>query len=96
MAARTSQAAHGLAVALLLTSTVWCKTPGLNIRTKNGFRIEGQRKQQMLQLAHLCDLSKYTVTREMVIGQLFSYCGLHAGMVGHGRFRGSEASAARN
>jgi hypothetical protein len=67
IAARTSQAAHGMAVALILTSTVWSKTPKLNIRTKNGLRLEEQRNQQMQPLAHLYDLSKYTATREIVI-----------------------------
>jgi hypothetical protein len=68
IAASRSQGARAMAVALLLTSTVCAKTPELNIRTKNGLlRIEEQRKQQMLQLANLYDLSKYTITSEIVI-----------------------------
>jgi len=50
-----------------VASAVSAETPKLNIRTKNGLPMEEQRKQQMERLAKHYDLSKYTITRDIVI-----------------------------
>jgi hypothetical protein len=50
-----------------LASALSAETPKLNIRTKNGFPAEEQRKQQMERLARQYDLSKYTITRDIII-----------------------------
>ncbi len=54
------------AVALMATR-VEAQTPKLNIKTKHGFPMEEQRKEQMERLAKQYDLKKYTVTRDIVI-----------------------------
>jgi len=54
-------------VILLLASALLAETPKLNIRTKNGLPGEEQRKQQMERLARQYDLSKYTITRHIII-----------------------------
>ena len=54
-------------VIALLASALSAETPKLNIRTKNGFPGEEQRKQQMERLARQYDLSKYTITRDIII-----------------------------
>jgi hypothetical protein len=56
-----------LAVMVLLASELYAQTPALNIRTKNGSVAEERRKQQMERLARQYDLSKYTITRDIVI-----------------------------
>ncbi len=43
------------------------ETPKLNIKTKHGFPMEEQRKQQMERLAREYDLKKYTITRDIII-----------------------------
>ncbi len=43
------------------------QTPKLNIKTKHGYPIEEQRKEQMERLAKQYDLKKYTVTRDILI-----------------------------
>jgi hypothetical protein len=59
--------ALSLAAALLLASLVAAETPKLNIRTKNGLPLEEQGKQQLERLAKQYDLSKYTITRDILI-----------------------------
>ena len=57
-------------VVTLLTLCVWplpAETPKLKIKTKNGSPAEEQRKQQMERLAKEYDLSKYTITRDIMI-----------------------------
>jgi hypothetical protein len=54
-------------VIALLASALSAETPKLNIRTKNGLPAEEQRKQQMERLARQYDLSKYTITRDIII-----------------------------
>jgi len=51
----------------LVASALMAQTPKLNIRTKHGLPVEEQRKDQMLRLAKQYDLSKYTITRDIVI-----------------------------
>lgn len=53
--------------AIIAASTVVAETPKLNIQTKNHLPAEEHRKEQMLRLAHEYDLSKYTITRDIVI-----------------------------
>jgi hypothetical protein len=52
---------------VLVASALLAETPKLNIRTRNGLAQEEQRKQQMERLAEHYDLSKYTITRDIVI-----------------------------
>jgi len=54
-------------VIALLASALAAETPKLNIRTKNRLPAEEQRKQQMERLAGQYDLSKYTITRDIII-----------------------------
>jgi hypothetical protein len=54
-------------VIALMASALLAETPKLNIRTKNGLPGEEQRKQQMERLARQFDLSKYTITRDIII-----------------------------
>lgn len=56
--------AASLAVA---AAPVLAETPKLNIKTKHGFPLEEQRKQQMERLAKQYDLKKYTITRDILI-----------------------------
>ena len=51
----------------LLRTRVEAQTPKLNIKTKHGFPMEEQRKEQMERLAKQYDLKKYTVTRDIMI-----------------------------
>jgi hypothetical protein len=57
----------GPIVLALLASALLAETPKLNIRTKNGLPGEQQRKEQMERLARQYDLSKYTITRDIII-----------------------------
>jgi hypothetical protein len=63
---QTTRALTPVAIALL-ASALSAETPKLNIRTKNGSPAEEQRKQQMERLARQDDLSKYTITRDIII-----------------------------
>jgi hypothetical protein len=54
-------------VIAVLASALLAETPKLNIRTKNHLPAEEQRKQQMERLARQYDLSKYTITRDIII-----------------------------
>jgi hypothetical protein len=54
-------------VVALVASALWAETPKLNIRTRNGLPAEEHRKQQMERLARQYDLSKYTITRDIII-----------------------------
>jgi hypothetical protein len=54
-------------VIAILACALWAETPKLNIRTKHGLPAEEQRKQQMERLARQYDLSKYTITRDIII-----------------------------
>jgi hypothetical protein len=51
----------------LCASAFAAETPKLNIKTKHGFPGEEQRKEQMERLAKQYDLSKYTITRDIMI-----------------------------
>jgi hypothetical protein len=53
--------------AALSASLASAQTPKLNIKTKHGFSMEEQRKEQMERLAKKYDLKKYTVTRDILI-----------------------------
>jgi hypothetical protein len=54
-------------VIALLTPALLADSPKLNIRTKNHLPAEEERKQQMDRLAGQYDLSKYTITRDVII-----------------------------
>jgi hypothetical protein len=56
-----------LATIALLATRMEAQTPKLNIKTKHGYPMEEQRKEQMERLAKEYDLKKYTVTRDIVI-----------------------------
>jgi hypothetical protein len=56
-----------IAAAALAGSLASAQTPKLNIKTKHGFPMEEQRKEQMERLAKKYDLKKYTVTRDILI-----------------------------
>jgi hypothetical protein len=56
-----------LAVIALLATRLEAQTPKLSIKTKHGFPMEEQRKEQMERLAKQYDLKKYTITRDIVI-----------------------------
>jgi hypothetical protein len=56
-----------IATIALAAARAEAQTPKLNIKTKHGFPIEEQRKEQMERLAKKYDLKKYTVTRDIVI-----------------------------
>jgi hypothetical protein len=56
-----------VATMALLAARAEAQTPKLNIKTKHGFPMEEQRKEQMERLARQYDLKKYTITREIVI-----------------------------
>jgi hypothetical protein len=51
----------------LLAARVEGQTPKLNIKTKHGYPMEEQRKEQMERLAKQYDLKKYTVSRDILI-----------------------------
>src|SRR5882757_5308087 len=55
------------ATMVLLVARAEAQTPKLNIKTKHGFSMEEQRKEQMEHLARQYDLKKYTITRDIVI-----------------------------
>jgi len=54
---------------LLMCVCVFGKTPKLNITTKNWSAGEQKRKAQIQRLADQHDLTKYTITRDIVIDQ---------------------------
>lgn len=54
---------------LLLSIGVSAKTPKLNITLKHESPAEQKRKEQIERLAEQYDLSKYTITRDIVIDQ---------------------------
>jgi hypothetical protein len=56
-----------LAGVLLLASLVVAETPKLKIRTESGLPLEEQGKQQLERLAKQYDLSKFTITRDILI-----------------------------
>jgi hypothetical protein len=57
-----------LPLILLVAATMaLAQTPRLNIKTRHGFPMEEQRKQQMERLAKQYDLKKYTLTRDLII-----------------------------
>src|SRR5437588_11133618 len=64
---RDVKAAATVAIVGLSAVPLFAETPKLNIKTKHGFPMEEQRKQQMERLAKQYDLKKYTITRDMVI-----------------------------
>src|SRR6266849_6142031 len=55
------------ATMVLLVARAEAQTPKLNIKTKHGFPLEEQRKEQMERLARQYDLKKYTITRDIMI-----------------------------
>ncbi len=55
------------ATMVLLVARAEAQIPKLNIKTKHGFPMEEQRKEQMERLARQYDLKKYTITRDIVI-----------------------------
>ena len=55
------------ATMVLLVARAEAQTPKLNIKTKHGFPMEEQRKEQMERLARQYELKKYTITRDIVI-----------------------------
>ena len=56
-------------LALIAAATVPAKTPNLNIKLEHNSEGEQKRKQQIERLAAQYDLSKYTITRDIVIDQ---------------------------
>jgi hypothetical protein len=56
-----------IAILGLVSLPALAETPRLNIKTKHGFPMEEQRKEQMERLAKEYDLKKYTITRDIVI-----------------------------
>jgi hypothetical protein len=56
-----------IAAAMLAASLASAQTPKLNIKTKHGFPMEEQRKEQMERLAKQYDLKKFTITRDILI-----------------------------
>ena len=56
-----------VAAAVFASSLASAQTPKLNIKTKHGYPIEEQRKEQMERLAKQYDLKKYTVMRDILI-----------------------------
>jgi hypothetical protein len=56
-----------IAAVVLGSLPAQAQTPKLNIKTKHGFPMEEQRKQQMEHLAKQYDLKKYTITRDILI-----------------------------
>jgi hypothetical protein len=56
-----------IAAMALVAARAGAQTPKLNIKTKHGFPMEEQRKEQMERLAKQYDLKKYTVTRDILI-----------------------------
>jgi hypothetical protein len=56
-----------MAAAAFASSCASAQTPKLNIQTKHGYPMEGQRKEQMERLAKQYDLKKYTITRDILI-----------------------------
>lgn len=69
MKAQSSRGQALAGVALLLWAPVFlaAETPKLHIRTKHNLPIEQLRKEQMERLAKQYDLSKYTITRDIMI-----------------------------
>ena len=56
-----------IAAAAFASSLASAQTPKLNIKTKHGYPMEEQRKEQMERLAKQYDLKKYTVSRDILI-----------------------------
>ncbi len=56
-----------VAAAAFASSLASAQTPKLNIKTKHGYPMEEQRKEQMERLAKQYDLKKYTVMRDILI-----------------------------
>ena len=56
-----------VAAAAFASSLASAQTPKLNIKTKHGYLMEEQRKEQMERLAKQYDLKKYTVMRDILI-----------------------------
>ena len=51
----------------LVSARAEAQTPRLNIRTRHGIPVEEQRKEQMERLAGQYDLTKFTITRDILI-----------------------------
>src|SRR6059058_2282346 len=64
---RDVKAAATVAIVGLSAVPLFAETPKLNIKTKHGFPMEEQRKEQMERLAKQYDLKKYTITRDILI-----------------------------
>jgi hypothetical protein len=56
-----------LAIVVPMSSWVLAETPKLNIKTRHGLPMEEQRREQMERLAKQYDLTKYTITRDIII-----------------------------
>src|SRR5216684_6083635 len=56
-----------IATMALIATRAGAQTPKLNIKTRHGFPMEEQRKEQMERLARQYDLKKYTITRDITI-----------------------------
>jgi len=56
-----------IGAAAFVSSLAWAQTPKLNIKTKHGYPMEEQRKEQMERLAKQYDLKNYTVTRDILM-----------------------------
>ena len=60
---------HLVLIMLVVSLCVSAKTPKLNITLKHDSAGEQKRKEQIERLAEAYDLSKYTITRDIVIDQ---------------------------
>ena len=60
---------YSLCVLILVSVFAPAKTPKLNIRLEHNSAGEQKRKEQLERLAQEYDLSKYTITRDIVIDQ---------------------------
>src|SRR5229473_3856674 len=56
-----------IATMALIATRAGAQTPKLNIKTRHGFPMEEQRKEQMERLARQYDLKKFTITRDILI-----------------------------
>jgi hypothetical protein len=56
-----------IGAAAFVSSLASAQAPKLNIKTKHGYPMEEQRKEQMERLAKQYDLKNYTVTRDILI-----------------------------
>lgn len=57
------------AALLALALNAHAETPKLKITTKNGAKLEEQKKEQIERLAKQYDLKKFTITRDIIIEQ---------------------------